>query len=65
MDGALLAALLGIVFGIIACTATCVICRIWRRNRYYKKVQHSLDEEERAFQEYAVPSRHACHSPHS
>lgn len=26
-------------------------CRIWKRNRYYKKVQHSLDEEERAFQE--------------
>jgi len=51
MDGALLAALLGVVFGIIACTLACIVCRIWRRNRYYKKVQHSLDEEERAFQE--------------
>jgi hypothetical protein len=30
----------------------CIIgCRLWKRNRYYKKVQHSLDEEERAFQE--------------
>lgn len=28
-----------------------IACRIWKRNRYYKKVQHSLDEEERAFQE--------------
>jgi hypothetical protein len=28
-----------------------LVCRIWKRNRYYKKVQHSLDEEERAFQE--------------
>ena len=51
MDGALLAALIGVVLGILACTATCIVCRVWRRNRYYKKVQHSLDEEERAFQE--------------
>lgn len=30
----------------------CIVgCRIWKRNRYYKKVQYSLDEEERAFQE--------------
>lgn len=25
--------------------------RMWKRNRYYKMVQHSLDEEERAFQD--------------
>lgn len=34
---------------LLACAA--LTCRIWKRNRYYKKVQHSLDEEERAFQE--------------
>ena len=46
-----MAALIGVLIGVIVCTATFIICRIWRRNRYYKKVQHSLDEEERAFQE--------------
>merc|ERR1711988_1555111 len=35
-----------------------VVCRIWKRNRYYKKVQHSLDEEERAFQETLARSYH-------
>ena len=28
-----------------------------------KKVQHSLDEEERAFQEYAPPQHARCHPP--
>lgn len=51
MEGPVLATATGIGLGAIACTVTCVVCRIWRRNRYYKKVQHSLDEEERAFQE--------------
>ena len=32
------------------CIGTCIVCRIYRRTRYYKKVQHSLEEEERAFQ---------------
>ena len=41
----------GVLVGFVACTAVCVTCRIWRRNRYYKKVQHSLEDEERAFQE--------------
>ena len=36
---------------LILCLCLLVLCRIWRRNRYYKKVQVSLDEEERAFQE--------------
>jgi len=39
------------VVGFLALGVCCIICRIWKRNRYYKKVQHSLDEEERAFQE--------------
>ena len=51
MDGSVVATLAGMGLGLVFCTATCIICRIWRRNRYYKKVQHSLDEEERAFQE--------------
>lgn len=50
MDGSVIAALAGVGMGFIACTATCVVCRIFRRTRYYKKVQHSLEEEERAFQ---------------
>ena len=33
------------------CCLMILVCRVWKRNRYYKKVQHSLDEEERAFQE--------------
>merc|ERR1719482_688729 len=41
----------GILVGILLCGAGLIVCRIWKRNRYYKKVQHSLDEEERAFQE--------------
>ena len=43
-----------IAFGIgvaLILIVLCIACRIWKRNRYYKKVQHSLDEEERAFQE--------------
>jgi TRAP-type C4-dicarboxylate transport system permease large subunit len=51
MDGSILATLAGVVLGFLACTLTCIVCRIWRRNRYYKKVQRSLDEEEAAFQE--------------
>ena len=35
----------------LLCLVLLALCRIWRRNRYYKKVQVSLDEEERAFQE--------------
>ena len=50
MDGSVVAALAGVGMGFIACTATCVVCRVFRRTRYYKKVQHSLEEEERAFQ---------------
>ena len=57
MDGSVVATLAGMGLGLVFCTATCIICRIWRRNRYYKKVQHSLDEEERAFQECAAPPR--------
>lgn len=45
-----LAALAGVLLGMIACIGTCIVCRIYRRTRYYKKVQHSLEEEERAFQ---------------
>ena len=45
-----IAALAGILLGMIACIGTCIVCRIYRRTRYYKKVQHSLEEEERAFQ---------------
>jgi hypothetical protein len=44
---------LGVAGGVVLCTITCLIIRVWKRNRYYKKVQHSLDEEERAFQECA------------
>mgnify|MGYP006082913611 CR=1 FL=1 len=44
------AALAGVLLGMIVCIATCIVCRIYRRTRYYKKVQHSLEEEERAFQ---------------
>ena len=51
MDAALIAALVGAILGVVVCAVTCIVCRVWRRNRYYKKVQHSLDEEERAFQE--------------
>mmetsp|Transcript_55024 Transcript_55024/g.120031 ORF Transcript_55024/g.120031 Transcript_55024/m.120031 type:complete len:127 (-) Transcript_55024:571-951(-) len=51
MNGSLLATLVGVGLGLFVCSATCVICRIWRRNRYYRKVQRSLDEEEAAFQE--------------
>ena len=50
MDGSVVATLAGMGLGLVFCTATCIICRIWRRNRYYKKVQHSLDEEERALE---------------
>ena len=39
------------VGGAILLLVVAIACRIWKRNRYYKKVQHSLDEEERAFQE--------------
>ena len=39
--------------GVVLLCASIIVCRIWKRNRYYKKVQHSLDEEERAFQECA------------
>jgi hypothetical protein len=46
-----LATALGVVGGVLLCTLACIVCRIWKRNRYYKKVQHSLDAEERAFQE--------------
>ena len=37
--------------GVVLLICAVLVCRIWKRNRYYKKVQHSLDEEERAFQE--------------
>ena len=37
--------------GVVLLIVLAIGCRIWKRNRYYKKVQHSLDEEERAFQE--------------
>jgi hypothetical protein len=43
--------IIGIVSAVLLCAVVLVVCRIWKRNRYYKKVQHSLDEEERAFQE--------------
>ena len=51
MDGSIFAAIFGIFLGFVACTATCIICRVWRRNRYYRKVQRALDDEEAAFQE--------------
>lgn len=38
---------------VLLCFLTCFICRVWRRNRYYSKVQRTLDDEERAFQECA------------
>lgn len=44
----------GVLLGVLLCTVGFIACRIWKRNRYYKKVQHSLDEEERAFQECAL-----------
>jgi hypothetical protein len=44
------AALGGVLLGMLVCIGTCIVCRIYRRTRYYKKVQHSLEEEERAFQ---------------
>jgi len=43
---------------ILLLLCTLIVCRIWKRNRYYKKVQHSLDEEERAFQETLARSYH-------
>ena len=63
-----IAALAGILLGMIACIGTCIVCRIYRRTRYYKKVQHSLEEEERAFQaslslkygEGGEPARSKC-----
>ena len=39
---------------VLLCFLTCFICRVWRRNRYYSKVQRTLDDEERAFQECAL-----------
>ena len=39
---------------VLLCLLTCFICRVCRRNRYYSKVQRTLDEEERAFQECAL-----------
>ena len=42
---------IGVGLGLVVCTLTCIVCRIWRRNRYYSKVQKTLDDEERAFQE--------------
>ena len=56
------AALAGVLLGLVACIGTCVVCRIYRRTRYYKKVQHSLEEEERAFQ--ACASRPCTHTAH-
>eukprot|EP00908_Phaeocystis_cordata_P017370 Transcript_28693.p2 GENE.Transcript_28693~~Transcript_28693.p2 ORF type:complete len:268 (-),score=74.11 Transcript_28693:215-1018(-) len=53
-DGSVLAALAGVALGFVACIGTCIVCRIYRRTRYYKKVQHSLEEEERAFQACAA-----------
>ena len=46
----------GISVGLVVllCFLTCFICRVWRRNRYYSKVQRTLDDEERAFQECAL-----------
>ena len=51
MDQELIASLVGASIGLFVCCTACIVCRIWRRNRYYKKVQKSLDEEEAAFQE--------------
>ena len=57
MDSSASATLLGAGLGALAFVLVCVVCRIWRRNRYYRKVQKSLDEEEAAFQECARPAR--------
>ena len=67
MDGSAVVTLVSAVVGILACGLCCIICRVWKRNRYYKKVQHSLDEEERAFQECVMlaarmPARRLCGS---
>ena len=48
----------GIATGVLLLFAAILVCRVWKRNRYYKKVQHSLDEEERAFQETLARSYH-------
>ena len=42
---------IGVGLSFLLCVFACFICRVWRRNRYYSKVQRTLDEEERAFQE--------------
>ena len=42
---------IGVAVLFALCCLMILVCRVWKRNRYYKKVQHSLDEEERAFQE--------------
>ena len=44
----------GVGLGLVVCIVACIACRIWRRNRYYSKVQKTLDDEERAFQECAA-----------
>ena len=46
------------VGGVVLLLLLAVACRVYKRNRYYKKVQHSLDEEERAFQETLARSYH-------
>ena len=53
MDQELIASLVGASIGLFVCCAACIVCRIWRRNRYYKKVQKSLDEEEAGEPSYA------------
>ena len=50
-SAATLPTIIAAVVGVLLCALAIIVCRIWKRNRYYKKVQHSLDEEERAFQE--------------
>lgn len=42
---------LAVGLSILLLCSLCFVCRVWRRNRYYSKVQRTLDEEERAFQE--------------
>ena len=57
---------IGTALSILLLLFVVIVCRIWKRNRYYKKVQHSLDEEERAFQEcaYAAAVKNtACAKP--